>query len=85
MSENPTADSAFGASPEHDPFKAAKASALKAAEELRAAATQKAAEFRSAAEARAQQFRETAEQRATDIKEKAGEFADHTFQEARVR
>jgi ElaB/YqjD/DUF883 family membrane-anchored ribosome-binding protein len=85
MTENPTADSPFGASSPHDPFQAAKASALKAAEELRAAAAQKASEFRSAAEARAQQIRSSAEQKATDIKEKAGEFADHTFNEARVR
>ena len=85
MTENPTAESPFGTSLPQDPFQAAKASALKAAEELRAAATQKAAEFRSAAEARAHQFRDTAEQKATDIKEKAGEFADHTFSEARLR
>jgi ElaB/YqjD/DUF883 family membrane-anchored ribosome-binding protein len=85
MTETPIADSPFGTSLPVDPFQAAKASALKAAEELRAAATQKASEFRTAAEARANQFRDTAEQRATDIKEKAGEFADHTFSEARVR
>ncbi len=85
MTENPTADSTFGSSSPNDPFQAAKASALKAAEELRAAAAQKASEFRSAAEAKAQQFRSSAEQKATDIKEKAGEFADHTFSEARVR
>lgn len=85
MTDNPTVDSVFGSSPPHDPFQAAKASALKAAEELRAAAAQKASEFRAAAETRAQQFRDTAEQKATDIKEKAGEFADHTFSEARVR
>jgi len=85
MTDTPSAGSAFGSSPPHDPFQAAKASALKAAEELRAAAAQKAAEFRSAAEARAQQFRNTAEHAATDLKEKAGDFADHTFTEARVR
>ncbi|WP_395752453.1 hypothetical protein [Prosthecobacter sp.] len=85
MTENPTAESPFGASAPQDPFQAAKASALKAAEELRAAAAQKASEFRSAAEARAQQIRSSAEQKATDIKEKAGEFADNTLNEARVR
>lgn len=85
MTDNPTADSVFGSSPSHDPFQAAKASALKAAEELRAAAAQKASEFRAAAETKAQQFRDTAEQKATNIKEKAGEFADHTLSEARVR
>ncbi len=85
MTDNPTADSAFGATTPHDPFLAAKTSALKAAEELRAAAAQKATEIKSAAEARAQQFRATAEQKAADIKERAGEFADHTFTEARER
>ncbi|WP_395745202.1 YqjD family protein [Prosthecobacter sp.] len=85
MTDNPTAESAFGGSPSHDPFQAAKASALKAAEELRAAAAQKASEFRSAAEARAQQFRQSAEQKASDLKEKAGELADQTFTEVRVR
>jgi ElaB/YqjD/DUF883 family membrane-anchored ribosome-binding protein len=85
MTENPTAESPFGVSTPHDPFQAAKASALKAAEELRAAAAQKASEFRTAAETRAQQFRSSAEQTATDLKEKAGEFADHTFTEARER
>lgn len=85
MTENPTVESPFGVGTPHDPFQAAKASALKAAEELRAAAAQKASEFRTAAEQRAQQFRSTAEQKAADIKEKAGEFADHTFSEARER
>lgn len=92
MTENPSAESAFGSSPSHDPFQAAKASALKAAEELRAAAAQKASEFRSAAESRAQQFRSSAEQtasdfkeKASDIKERAGDFADQTLNEARVR
>lgn len=85
MTDNPTAGSAFDAPTPHDPFQAAKASALKAAEELRTAAAQKATEFRSVAEARAQQFRSTAEQTAANIKEKAGEFADHTFTEARER
>lgn len=88
MTENPTAETAFGASAPHDPFQAAKASAMKAAEELRAAAAQKAAEFRTAAESRAQNFRATAEAKAADIKEKAGEFrdyADETLGEARER
>ncbi len=85
MTENPTAESHFGVSAPHDPFQAAKASALKAAEELRAAAAQKASEFRTAAETRAQQFRSSAEQTAADFKEKAGDFADHTFTEARER
>jgi ElaB/YqjD/DUF883 family membrane-anchored ribosome-binding protein len=64
---NPT----FGSTPPpHDPFAAAKASALKAAEELRHAATAKAQEFRSVAEQRSHEFREKAEN-------KAGEFKDY--------
>ena len=45
MTDNPTADSPFGApATPIDPFQAAKASAMKAAEELRSAAAQKASE-----------------------------------------
>lgn len=87
MTENPTAETAFGATP-NDPFQAAKASAMKAAEELRAAAAQKASEFRTAAESRAQQFRATAEAKAADLKERAGEireYADETITHARER
>ncbi len=89
MNDNLTADSPFGSTGGHvDPFQAAKASALKAAEELRHAAAQKAAEFRSAAEARAHDLRDSAGTAAAELKEKAGEFkdyADETFQEARAR
>jgi len=89
MNDNPTLDSPFGSSPSiSDPFQAAKASALKAADELRHAAAQKATDFRQAAEARAQQFKESAGTAAAEIKEKAGEFkeyADETWQEARAR
>lgn len=89
MTDNPTADSPFGApATPIDPFQAAKASAMKAAEELRSAAAQKASELRDVAEQRAQQWRESASTAATDIKEKADEFrqyADDTWQEARAR
>lgn len=89
MTDNPTADSPFGpATTPADPFQAAKASALKAAEELRSAAAQKASELRSAAEQQAQQWRQSASTAATDIKDKAGEFrqyAGDTFDEARAR
>ncbi|MBL9132604.1 MAG: hypothetical protein JNG86_15470 [Verrucomicrobiaceae bacterium] len=89
MNDHPALDSPFGsASPAADPFQAAKASALKAAEELRHAAAQKAAEFRNAAEARVNQVRESAGTAAAEIKEKAGEFrdyADETWQETRAR
>lgn len=87
MTDNPTADTGFGTAPQ-DPFQAAKASAMKAAEELRAAAAQKATEFRAAAETRAQQLRATAEARAADLKERAGEireYADETLHQARER
>lgn len=87
MTDNPTADSSFGATPS-DPFQAAKASAMKAAEDLRSAAAQKASEFRAAAETRASQFRATAEARAADLKERAGEirdYADETLTQARER
>ncbi len=81
-------DSSFGASSANDPFlsgndpfQAAKASAMKAAEELRTAAAQKASELRGAAENRAQQFKSVAEQKASDLKsefsEKAGEFKSY--------
>lgn len=88
MNETSFPDSAFGGSTgaPHDPFQAAKQSAIKAAEELRQAASQKATELRQAAETRAQQFKTTAEQKAHEIKEKAGEFreyADRAFDDAR--
>ena len=68
MSDIPAPDSPFGSSV--DPFATAKASAMKAAEELRAAAAAKAQEIRQAAEQRAQQFKDVAE-------EKAGQFRDY--------
>jgi ElaB/YqjD/DUF883 family membrane-anchored ribosome-binding protein len=61
-------DAGFGPAPSADPFQAAKASALKAAEELRSAAAQKANELRSAAESRAQQIKATAGQKAAELK-----------------
>ena len=76
MNDPNNPDSAFGATTAHDPFQAAKASAMKAAEELRAAATQKAHELRHAAESKATQFRATAEQKAADLRDKAGEYRD---------
>ncbi len=59
-------NSTYGSPSANDPFAAAKASAMKAAEELRHAAATKAQEFRQAAEQRAQQ-----------IKQSAGEATDH--------
>lgn len=83
-------DTGFGSSA--DPFQAAKASALKAAEELRTAATQKAHELRSAAETRAQQFKASAGQRASEIKtdledrsEELRAYADEALGQAKER
>jgi len=67
--------------PAADPFAAAKASAKKAAEELRAAAAAKASEFRSAAESQAQQFREKGQEKAHEFKE----YADKAWTDARTQ
>jgi ElaB/YqjD/DUF883 family membrane-anchored ribosome-binding protein len=79
MSENSEFDPPLGASAGSDPFAAAKASAKKAAEELKAAATAKAQEIRQAAEQRAKEIRSTAEERAAEFRT----YADKTWQEAR--
>ena len=73
MNESPSSNGPYEAVPPTDPFQAAKASAMKAAEELRHAATQKAQEIKAAAEQRAQQIKDVAEQRAGDFKEAANE------------
>ena len=70
----------YGAAPSaQDPFAAAKASAIKAAEELRAAAAAKAQEIRSAAEVRAQHLRETAGEKVNEFRG----YADKTWTDAR--
>lgn len=80
MNDLPAPDSSFGtAAASDDPFAAAKASAMKAAEELKSAATAKANEFRQAAEQRAQQIREAAGERGAQFRD----FADKTWDEAR--
>ncbi len=61
------------AAPSSDPFAAAKASAVKAAEDLRAAASAKAQEFRSVAEQKVQGFRSTAEGKAHEFRDYAGQ------------
>jgi ElaB/YqjD/DUF883 family membrane-anchored ribosome-binding protein len=85
-------DAGFSPAPSADPFQAAKASALKAAEELRTAAAQKANELRSAAESRAQQIRATAGQKAAELKsefqgktEDIRAFADEALGQAKQR
>jgi ElaB/YqjD/DUF883 family membrane-anchored ribosome-binding protein len=64
-----------------DPFQTAKASALKAAEELRYAATTKAQELKQAAEQRASSIKNVAEQRAGEIRE----YADQALSGAKDR
>lgn len=81
MSDTATNDPTFGAAPGQDPFQAAKASAMRAAEELRSAASQKAHEIRNVAEQRAQQLKTAAEQRAGEFRE----YADQAFTDARER
>ena len=61
-------DIGFSNTPPVDPFQTAKASALRAAEELRHSAAQKASELREAAEAKAQQIKGVAEQTAAELK-----------------
>lgn len=89
---SPLPDIGFGAATTSDPFQAAKASALKAAEELRTAATQKAQELRSAAESRAQQIKASAGQKASEIKtelhdktEDLRAYADEALVQAKQR
>ncbi|QIF01626.1 DUF883 family protein [Roseimicrobium sp. ORNL1] len=80
MSDN-SIDPTFGAAPGADPFASAKASALKAAEDLRSAATVKAQEFRQAAEQRAQQWKHSAE----EASQHAREYADKAWEETRAK
>ncbi|MDB6139442.1 MAG: hypothetical protein JWO94_2514 [Verrucomicrobiaceae bacterium] len=79
MSEPTSSDAAFGSAPGADPFQTAKASAMKAAEELRAAASAKAQDLRAAAEQRAQQLKGVAQEHVEDFRE----YADQAFSEAR--
>ena len=72
----------------HDPFQAAKASALKAAEELRQATAMKAQELRHSVETRAHDLRTAAEHKAEEFRERATEVrhqADQAIQDARAR
>ncbi len=81
MSDPISSDPSFSPASGTDPFQAAKASAMKAAEELRNAASQKAQELRSTATERAQQFKSVAGDHAQDFRE----YADKTFTDARER
>ncbi len=79
MSED--TNSTFGAASSADPFAAAKASAMKAAEELRAVAAAKANEFRHAAEQRAQQIKHGAEEAGQQFRD----YADKAWEETRTQ
>jgi ElaB/YqjD/DUF883 family membrane-anchored ribosome-binding protein len=67
--------------PSSDPFASAKASAMKAAEDLRNAAAAKAQEFRQAAENRAQQFKQSA----SDATDHLKDYADKAWAETRAQ
>lgn len=79
MNENPIPDIDPAIPASHDPFQAAKASAMKAAEELRAAASEKARELKSTAESRAHDLKETAGKKAEEFRG----YADDALHEAR--
>lgn len=88
MSDTPSADVPFNAPPAQDPFQAAKASAMKAAEELRNAATQKAHELRQTAEGHAQNLKSAAEAKAHEVRERADElrqYADQALHDAKAK
>lgn len=73
--------SPYGSPASSDPFATAKASAMKAAEELRSAAAAKAQEFRQAAESRAQQFKQTAGEATDHLRE----YADKAWTETQAQ
>jgi ElaB/YqjD/DUF883 family membrane-anchored ribosome-binding protein len=88
MNETSLPHGSAAVSPEIDPLQAAKTSALRAAEELRAAAAQKADELRDAAEAQAGRLKAAAGQRVHDLGGRADEFreiASETLGQARVQ
>lgn len=79
MNDNPIPDIDPTIPASHDPFQAAKESAMKAAEELRSAAAEKARELKSSAEVRAQEIRATAGKKAEEFRG----YADDALHEAR--
>lgn len=89
MSDTPSPDAPFSINPAgQDPFLAAKASAMKAAEELRYAAAAKAQELRQSAETRAHDIKAAAGQKAEEFREKADEvrqYADKTLSDAKAK
>jgi ElaB/YqjD/DUF883 family membrane-anchored ribosome-binding protein len=81
MSASLPTDPSFHPESSQDPFQTAKASALKAAEELRHAASAKAQELKQAAEQRASNLKSAAGQRAGEIRE----YADQALSDAKDR
>ncbi len=71
MNEFPEIPNPMSLPPVSDPFASAKASAMKAAEDLRTAAAAKMHDLRQTAEERAVQFRDTAEDKAAELKQYA--------------
>jgi ElaB/YqjD/DUF883 family membrane-anchored ribosome-binding protein len=81
MSASLPNDPTFTTESGQDPFQTAKASALKAAEELRFAASAKAQELKQAAEQRASNLKSAAGQRAGEIRD----YADQALADAKDR
>jgi ElaB/YqjD/DUF883 family membrane-anchored ribosome-binding protein len=77
----PNDPSSYAPGPNQDPFSTAKASALRAAEELRSSTAAKAQELRQAAEARAANLKAAAQQQAGEFKD----YADQAISDARER
>lgn len=71
MNEFPEIPNPMNLPPASDPFASAKASAIKAAEDLRTAAAAKIHDLRHTAEERASQLRGTAEEKAAEFKQYA--------------
>jgi ElaB/YqjD/DUF883 family membrane-anchored ribosome-binding protein len=63
----------------NDPFQAAKASAMKAAEELRSATTQKAQDIKAVASDHAEKIKTAASERAAEFRD----YADQAFTDAK--
>lgn len=76
-----TTDPTFGNVPATDPFGAAKAEAMKKAEDLRNAAAAKFQDLRQAAGEKAQQWK----QAAGDATQHAREYADKAWEQTRAR
>jgi ElaB/YqjD/DUF883 family membrane-anchored ribosome-binding protein len=89
MTDQPLPDTAFGTASSADPFQAAKASAMKAAEnraqQFRSTAEQKVGEFKERATAKAGEFRDYADQTFTNAKAKYGDLRNEAETFAREK